>query len=71
MEVVFPGFVVGVPSTDLLDALPFFFFLSEQLESKKQSTSISDMDNTFLVSTIMSDSRIEVYGKPIFARIRS
>ena len=67
MKVGFPGFVVGVPQTDLLDALPFFFFLSGQPESKKQSTSISDMDNTFLVSTIMSDSLIEIYDELMFA----
>ena len=67
MEVGFPGFVVGVPQTDLLDALPFFFFSSGQLESKKQSTNISEMENNFLVRTTMSDSQSEIYDGPILA----
>ena len=70
MELGFPGFVVGVPLTDLLDALPFFFFLSGQPESKKQSTNNSEMDNTFLVSTIMSNSLIEIYDGRILAENR-
>ena len=70
MEVGFPGFVVGVPQIDLLDALPFFFFLSGQPESKKLSNNISEMDNTFLVSTIMSDFLIEVYDESILAENR-
>ena len=70
MEVGFSGFVVGVPKIDLLDALPFLFFLSGQPESKKLSNIISDMDNTFLVSTIMSDSLIEIYYGRILAENR-
>ena len=70
MEVGFPGFVVSVPQTDLLDALPFFFSFSGQPESKKQSTNISEMDNTFLVSSIMSDFLIEVYDESILAENR-
>ena len=66
----FPGFVVGVPYTDLLDALPFFFFLSGQPKSKKQSNNISEMDNNFLVRTIISDSLIEIYDGRILAENR-
>ena len=47
-----------------------FFFFSGQPESKKQSTNISEMDNTFLVSTIMSDSLIEIYYGRILAENR-
>ena len=67
MEAGFLGFVVGVPQTDLLDAFPFFFFLSGQPESKKQSTNISEMENNFLVRTTMSDSQSEIYDGPILA----